>query len=80
MKQGSIVVHAIWDEDARVWVASSSDIDGLALEADTIEALEPRIRSAITELLILNRVTSNLSEIPVHIRAEHSMLVSNPGF
>ena len=32
-------VHAVWDEEARVWVASSEDLPGLATESETAEAL-----------------------------------------
>ncbi|MBP2447093.1 hypothetical protein JOH51_004532 [Rhizobium leguminosarum] len=35
MKHASIVVRADWDEKAGVWVASSNDIEGLAIEADS---------------------------------------------
>lgn len=30
-------VHAAWDDEARVWVASSEDVPGLATEAETAE-------------------------------------------
>ena len=32
-------VRALWDEEARVWVATSDDVPGLATEADTVDAL-----------------------------------------
>ncbi|SCX00872.1 hypothetical protein DSM25559_0078 [Agrobacterium rosae] len=43
MKTVSIIVRALWDEEAGVWVASSHDIDGLAVEAETVELLEKRL-------------------------------------
>jgi len=36
-------VHAVWDEEARVWVASSEDVPGLATESDTAEALVEKL-------------------------------------
>lgn len=33
-------VRAEWDEEARVWVATSDDVPGLVTEADTVEDLE----------------------------------------
>ena len=39
MKHVSIIVHADWDDESAVWVANSSDIEGLAVEADTFETL-----------------------------------------
>lgn len=47
-------VHAVWDEVARVWVASSEDVPGLATEAETAEALVEKLKSLIPELLALN--------------------------
>lgn len=80
MKHVSIFVRATWDEDAKVWVATSADIDGLAVEADTMELLEPKILAAIYDLLELNGVSSDLQEIPVHIMSEHLARVPNPHF
>ena len=39
MTRIAILVKATWDDEARVWVAESSDIQGLVTEADTLEAL-----------------------------------------
>ncbi|MFY9875785.1 MAG: DUF1902 domain-containing protein [Rhodomicrobium sp.] len=38
-----ILVRADWDDDAKVWVASSADIDGLATEAATLEELRDKV-------------------------------------
>jgi hypothetical protein len=43
MKRKSIIVRADWDDAAGVWVATSTDIDGLATEAPTLEALRLRV-------------------------------------
>ncbi len=47
-------VHAVWDEEAKVWVASSEDVPGLATESETTEALVEKLKSLIPELLALN--------------------------
>lgn len=47
-------VHAAWDDEARVWVASSEDVPGLATEAETAEALVEKLKTLIPELLSLN--------------------------
>jgi hypothetical protein len=39
MKYSSIVVRAQWNDEAEVWEASSTDIAGLSVEAETIETL-----------------------------------------
>ncbi len=49
-------VHAQWDDEARVWVASSDDVPGLATEADTAEELVEKLKSMIPELLDLNGI------------------------
>jgi Domain of unknown function (DUF1902) len=78
MKNLSIVVRAMWDEEARVWFATSSDIDGLAVEADTLEALEKKAIAALVDLIELNGDVSDLPEIPVHFMAEHMTRITNP--
>ena len=49
-------VQADWDPDARVWVATSEDVPGLATEAETIETLTERLKTMIPELLEANGV------------------------
>jgi predicted RNase H-like HicB family nuclease len=47
-------VRAEWDEDAKVWVATSDDVPGLVTEADTMEALSFKLETMIPELLFEN--------------------------
>ena len=47
-------VRAEWDEEARVWVATSDDVPGLATEADTAELLVEKLKSLIPELVDAN--------------------------
>ena len=47
-------VRAEWDEEARVWVATSDDVPGLATEADTTEQLVEKLKALIPELLDAN--------------------------
>jgi predicted RNase H-like HicB family nuclease len=46
-----IVIHADWDPEAAVWVATTGDINGLVTEADTIEALRAKLPGMILDLL-----------------------------
>jgi hypothetical protein len=48
------VVNLEWDSDAAVWVATSEDVPGLALESGSLDALAERLHSAVPELLALN--------------------------
>lgn len=47
-------IKLLWDEEAAVWVATSDDIQGLALESGSLDALIERVRFAAPELLALN--------------------------
>ena len=54
MPTESILVHAIWDPEASVFVATSDDVPGLVAEAATQEALQTKLDILIRELLELN--------------------------
>jgi hypothetical protein len=47
-------VHALWDDEAQVWVAQSDDLPGLVAEADTVEALLVKLKVLVPELAELN--------------------------
>lgn len=55
---GSFVcqIHADWDPEAEVWVATSDDVPGLATEAPTVEVLAEKLRTMIPELLEANQL------------------------
>lgn len=59
-------VHAEWDEEARVWVATSDDVPGLATEADTTEALVEKLKTLIPELLEANGYPDS-GEVPFEL-------------
>ncbi len=64
-------VHAAWDPESEVWVATSDDVPGLATEADTIEALTQKLRFMIPELLEANSVPrSESSSIRFELTSE----------
>ncbi len=50
------VVNLVWDKEADVWIATS-DALCLALESDSIESLIERVKLAVPELLLLNKVS-----------------------
>jgi predicted RNase H-like HicB family nuclease len=68
-------VIAEWDEDARVWVASSEDVPGLATGADTFEDLIEKLKIVIPELLVENGLLpAGTDNVPFAIKAERSEL------
>jgi hypothetical protein len=66
-EQRVLVVRAEWDEEARVWVATSDDVPGLVTEADTTEALIAKLQVMVPELLELNRAEGG--DMPVELVA-----------
>ena len=48
------VINLLWDDEAKVWVATSDDIPGLVLEAGSFDALIERVQAAAPELIKLN--------------------------
>jgi hypothetical protein len=49
-----LLVRADWDPEAKVWVADSDDVPGLATEADTVENLMTKLEAMVPDLLDLN--------------------------
>lgn len=46
-----VVVSAEWDDEAKVWVAESANLEGLVTEAETLEALRTRLPLVMPDLL-----------------------------
>ncbi|MBU0653403.1 MAG: DUF1902 domain-containing protein [Proteobacteria bacterium] len=69
MLSKDINVEAFWDEEARVWVASSNDVPGLITESDTMEHLMQKLKILIPELLQANGLLSetDATDIPIHL-------------
>jgi predicted RNase H-like HicB family nuclease len=69
-----VVVHADWDAEAGVWVATTQDIRGLVTEADTIEALRAKLPSMIIDLLEETGVTDLPASIEIIARASDPLV------
>ena len=61
-------VVAEWDDEARVWVATSENMPGLVTEAETIEKLHEKLAVMIPDLMD----GEELADIPIHLFAEQS--------
>jgi predicted RNase H-like HicB family nuclease len=66
MKIKPYFIRAEWDDEARVWVATSDDVPGLATEADTMEGLVVKLKIMVPELLEANGQAIDC-EIPFEI-------------
>jgi len=57
-----IIIEARWDGDAHVWLATSNDVPGLVIEAETWPAMIKETRTVLHDLLALaGRPSSPLS-------------------
>jgi Domain of unknown function (DUF1902) len=50
----SITIDARWDPEASVWIATSSDVAGLVVEAETWPAMIEEVKLVLPELLELS--------------------------
>jgi uncharacterized protein DUF1902 len=50
----SITIDARWDAEASVWIATSHDVAGLVVEADTWPAMIEEVRLVLPDLLELS--------------------------
>jgi hypothetical protein len=52
--QNSITILARWDHEGSVWLATSHDVPGLVIEAETLPAVINEIQLVLPELLELS--------------------------
>ena len=69
-----LIVHAVWDDEAKVWVATSDDVPGLVTEAETTEQLIEKLKVMIPELLEENGLAVE-KEVVFSLRAEREEVV-----
>jgi Domain of unknown function (DUF1902) len=72
------IVQAIWDPLASVWVTESDDVPGLAAEATSLEALRPKLKAMISDLVEENDMPVDGNEIAIHVIAHSSDKFPNP--
>ncbi len=68
-----IIVHADWDPDAGVWVATTRDLQGLVTEAETIEALRAKLPGMIHDLLEEYGISDLPASIEIVARASDTL-------
>jgi predicted RNase H-like HicB family nuclease len=51
MRDTLIVVKAAWDPEAAVWWVEHSDLPGLNLEAESLDALRDKLPGAVEDLI-----------------------------
>ena len=50
------LIQIMWDPEAEVWIATSNDVPGLVLECGSYDALIERLKTAVPELIELNKL------------------------
>jgi predicted RNase H-like HicB family nuclease len=80
MSERIYVVRADWDAEAKVWVAYSDDVPGLATGADTLEGLVDKLKMVVPELLEENGLLPGpFDDVPFVLlaqRIEHARRVA----
>jgi Domain of unknown function (DUF1902) len=71
-----IVVHADWDPEAEVWVATTQDIKGLVIEAESIEALRAKLPGMVIDLLQETGVSDLPPSIEIVARASDPLMTA----
>ena len=74
-----LFVRAEWDDEARVWVATSDDVPGLATEESTLEGLVEKLKVLIPELLDANDATGE-NEVPFELLSRRFDTAHRPGY
>ena len=73
-----IVVKAVHDADAGVWMVESADVPGLNLEGETLEELAEKLPGAILDLLEAGGDVEDGVDVPVELIAHASTRIRRP--
>lgn len=69
METKTYTVTCRWDDEAHVWYVADSDVPGLVTEAETVEAMDAKLRRMIPELLELNEGAGAPRAVPFELIA-----------
>ena len=72
----SILVTAVWDDEAAVWVATSEDVPGLVAQHADFGQLRTMVLELIPILLVANGLIpahDGAFDVPVHFTAQALM-------
>lgn len=76
-----IKIECLWDQQSNVWYVSESNLPGLAVEADTIEAMHQRLKVVVPDLLAAHyelahkQRRSTHREIPTRVQFNDQMSI-----
>ena len=69
----AVLVSAVWDDEAAVWVATSEDVPGLVAEHADFAKLRTMVLDLVPILLVENGMVPHphdAIELPVHFSAQ----------
>lgn len=69
MSTKTYTVSCLWDDEARTWYVSETDVPGLATEAATLEEMERKLQQMIPEVLELNDTLESRQQVPFELIA-----------
>ena len=70
-----ITIQAHWDDEASVWLATSEDVPGLVVEADTWPAMINEVQLVLPELLEVSGQTAD--KLSLTFKAEEHLDLAN---
>jgi len=79
MSAKPLIVRAEWDDEARVWIATSDDVPGLATEESTLEGLVEKLKVIIPELLDANDAKGD-TEVPFEVLSHRFETAHRPSY
>lgn len=70
--QANYIIRTFWDDEAKMWVASSDNFVGIATEAKTLDKLVKKLEVMIPEILEANGyISADLPTPPFEIISQH---------
>ena len=76
MKQRTITVRAVWDEEAHVWTATSAEVPGLVVEAASLDELDREVKTLAPKLIALEK--KPVAKEKLQISMFHELVTSVP--
>ena len=70
----AITIDARWDGDAHVWIATSTGVPGLVVEADTWSAMVEEVKLVLPDLLELSGESND--NIALTFKAEEHLTLA----
>lgn len=67
----SIKIDARWDPEASIWLATSVDVPGLVVEAETWPGMVDEVQFVVPELLLLSGQDENQLSLTFKVEERH---------